>query len=710
MLFAVNERTESGHWREITSPFWRFSLDERLDAFAYEPSQLFRATLKTAAEGLGEPTAVRLRVIPTQAVIDRAAFVTDVERAARLQHPGVACIIEYGAHDGYDFVAEEWIGESLATALTAYGRIAEKHALLWLRQIATVLDQVHAAGLIHGHLTPHACLMTDDGRVKLGDFGLRMALSRMAARAYYPSGADGGIVPASMLTARDDQYALAAIAFEIITGRPLPSGDSTSLYRFSARSALAQYLPPATGVVIARALSADPESRYSDCAAFVDALARAAGAPFDASAQHSMASPAVAESTQPGAPRLGLATALGGLLALGVLAAFALLMTGGGSFADRVTRLLSGEIAVNQLGASVAAQPVRPANTGWPFARSDERNSGFAQMPVADVLRLSWQAGVGADGLGGVVLSEGRVVLNRTLDTVGAYDARNGTPLWSASFGAGVVDTPVIHRGGVLVGLRDGSVVSIDAQTGAVRWTHNALLIEGWPRITARDGVVYAATTEGHIYALSAADGAQLWHLRLPGREAITLAPAVGSGALFVVTGAPQLMRIDIESRMIVWRQALTALPFSAPAISDRTEIVTLLTQDRQMIGLNAMTGSPIWTFVLDSDAAGGALQGDAAFVASTAGRLSALSLRTGALLWSGKADGQIASPPLIDDTHAIVAAHVGGATEIRYFERLNGGEDIERMQLIRDRVLALIAADGWIIARGAALYAYGPK
>jgi outer membrane protein assembly factor BamB len=708
MLFDVNERTETVHLREIVSPFWRFALDERLE-MAHEPCQVFRARLQGDAETTS--MQVRLRAIPTQAIADRASFVADIEGVARIDHPGIARIAEYGAHNGYDFVAEVWTGESLATALSAYGRIAEKHALLWLRQIAETLDAAHTAGLVHGFLTPHACLVTDDGQARLADFGLRSALTRIAARTYYPLDANGTPVESHALDAHDDQYALAAIAFEIITGRPLPSGDSTSLYRFSARSALAQHLPASTSVVVARALSADPESRYSNCTAFVNALARAAGEPFDAESDGAAESRSNLEpiSGAPNAaPQLGLATVLGGLLALLALAGLWLTLSGDGALSERLSRLFSGQLSMNLLGGSVAA-PAVERGAGWPIARSDERNSGFARMPVGSVLRLSWQAGVGADGVGGVVLAEGRAVLNRTLDTVAAYDAVVGTPLWSASFGSAIVDTPVLHRGGVLIGLQDGSVAMIDAQNGRTLWTHNALQIRGWPRITARDGVAYVATSEGHVYALDVASGKQLWDLRLPGRDAVTFAPAVGASALFIVSNTPQVMRIDLASRMLLWRQPLAAMPVAAPAIDDKTERLTLLTEDRQAIGLSAATGLPVWSFSLDGSPAGVAVADSQVYVASGSGRLSALDARSGALLWSTKTAGSVGAPPLIDATRAVLATYVGNATEIRYFDRSSGAEDSARAQLIRDRVSTLIAADGWVIARGAALYAYGP-
>ncbi len=188
--------------------------------------------------------------IPTATLAVKGGFerlAREGEILATLNHPNIARLIEIGQHHVGDlrvpFLALEYVQ---GVPLTAYA--AEHH--LTLRERLTlfvcVLDAVssaHQALILHRDLKPANILVTNDGTVKLLDFGIaklmneggateETALTRLAGRALTPDYASPEQVGGRPLTVASDQYALAVVLFELLTGvRPykLKRGSAAEL-------------------------------------------------------------------------------------------------------------------------------------------------------------------------------------------------------------------------------------------------------------------------------------------------------------------------------------------------------------------------------------------------------------------------------------------------------------------------------------------------
>jgi eukaryotic-like serine/threonine-protein kinase len=149
-------------------------------------------------------------------------------RVARLQHPNIVQIFEVGEHDGHPYFSLEFVdGGSLAQKLDGTPLPPQQAARL-VETLARAMHAAHQAGVVHRDLKPANVLLTADGTPKITDFGLAKKLDSdagqtqsgaiMGTPSYMAPEQAGGkskeIGPAA------DTYALGAILYELLTGRP----------------------------------------------------------------------------------------------------------------------------------------------------------------------------------------------------------------------------------------------------------------------------------------------------------------------------------------------------------------------------------------------------------------------------------------------------------------------------------------------------------
>ena len=212
----------------------------------------------------------------------------EAKSAGILSHPGIVTIYQAGQDKDVLFIAMEFIdGPNLADAL-ARTRPGVELVLDLLKQAAEALDYAHSKGVIHRDIKPANLLLQSEGRIKIADFGIAKLASSNLTRTGTTVGSPAYMSPeqirAQGIDGRADQYSLAVLAFEMLTGvRPYDSDTITALvfkivFEQPDLTALNQ-IPGGDRFepVFRKALSKAAEDRYPNCMGFWQALSSAAG-------------------------------------------------------------------------------------------------------------------------------------------------------------------------------------------------------------------------------------------------------------------------------------------------------------------------------------------------------------------------------------------------------------------------------------------------
>jgi serine/threonine-protein kinase len=210
-------------------------------------------------------------------------FEREAQVLARVNDPGIVQIFDVGhAAEGIYYVAELVDGESLAARL-GRGRLSPAEACELAIQLCSALAQAHAEGVVHRDVKPANVLISDAGRVKVGDFGVALlaegSTDGTAAgvvgtpRYMAPEQAEGRTA-----TPATDVYSVGIVVYEMLCGRP--PFDGTSPVELALRHLqeplppLPAHVPAALEEVVLRALAKSPEERYENAGAMADALTR----------------------------------------------------------------------------------------------------------------------------------------------------------------------------------------------------------------------------------------------------------------------------------------------------------------------------------------------------------------------------------------------------------------------------------------------------
>src|SRR6266446_5386812 len=246
------------------------------------------------ARDLGLERAVAMKVLHPSLTTDPSVmerFRREAQLAGGLRHPSIVSIYDINSRAGLQWYTMELVpGMNLAQLVHKQGPLPLDQTVRLIDQGLSALEHAHALGLVHRDLKPENMLIEPDGRLRITDFGLALAL-RGDARfggATSRSGTPQFASPEQLLGERVDQradlYSLAATAYYALLGRPPFEGptpeaivarqtteDPPSLH--DARKDVPRELED----VLRKALASEPGARYPTAAAFRDALRRSRG-------------------------------------------------------------------------------------------------------------------------------------------------------------------------------------------------------------------------------------------------------------------------------------------------------------------------------------------------------------------------------------------------------------------------------------------------
>ncbi|HKU41210.1 MAG TPA: protein kinase [Polyangiales bacterium] len=239
-------------------------------------------------KALGRRVAIKMLPGPHLPGEDRERFATEAEAVARLQHPNIVQIYEIGEVEGRPFFTLEYVDGGSLEQRVGGKPLPWREAAQLLATLARAVQAAHRHGIVHRDLKPANVLLTADGTPKIADFGIAKRLDAAANHTQTgkilgtpcymsPEQALGG----KQVGPSTDIYALGAILYDTLTGRPPFEGENTldtmlqTVHRdpVSPRT-LEPDLPRDLEVICLKCLEKSPARRYESALALADDLER----------------------------------------------------------------------------------------------------------------------------------------------------------------------------------------------------------------------------------------------------------------------------------------------------------------------------------------------------------------------------------------------------------------------------------------------------
>jgi len=253
---------------------------------------------KVGAGGMGEVYRahdsrlgrdVAIKVLPREVAGDEARlrrFEQEARATSALNHPNILTVHDIGAHEGAPFIVSELLEGQELRAILRRGALPIARALDYTQQIASGLAAAHAKGIVHRDLKPENVFITNDGLVKILDFGLaklseveaaRESDDETALRAQTTPGAVMGTAGymspeqarGGEIDARSDIFSLGVVLYEMVAGRTPFQGANTiemlAAILHQEPPALRQFAPDVPASlerIINKAIRKDPGERY----------------------------------------------------------------------------------------------------------------------------------------------------------------------------------------------------------------------------------------------------------------------------------------------------------------------------------------------------------------------------------------------------------------------------------------------------------------
>ncbi|RME88860.1 MAG: hypothetical protein D6770_06025 [Anaerolineae bacterium] len=223
-----------------------------------------------------------------------ARFEREAKSLARLSHPNIVKVLDYGEQDGVPYLVMEYVPGGTLKQRLAHLQGAPmpwQEAARWLAPIARALEHAHQHGIVHRDIKPSNILISEDERPMLSDFGIVKVLSGEGASDLTATGVGIG-TPEYMapeqaggepIDHRCDIYSLCVVLYEMVTGHRPFQGDSPMSVLVKHVSEplpdprhFAPHLPEDVVLVLQKGLAKRPEERFPHMGALAEALERMA--------------------------------------------------------------------------------------------------------------------------------------------------------------------------------------------------------------------------------------------------------------------------------------------------------------------------------------------------------------------------------------------------------------------------------------------------
>jgi eukaryotic-like serine/threonine-protein kinase len=201
----------------------------------------------------------------------RRRFQQEARLAARLVHPNIVAVLDYGEDASFSYlVMERLSGRTLRDEMTA-GPLHGHRVVRVLTETLSALSTAHRAGVLHRDIKPSNILLQEGGYAKISDFGIAKSMDLYGVTSDETitgvvMGTPGYLAPerrAGMpATVESDLYSVGAVMVEAVTGRRIPTDPTATI----------ETLPPDFLIAARRSLAPDPAYRYHSAVAMLQAI------------------------------------------------------------------------------------------------------------------------------------------------------------------------------------------------------------------------------------------------------------------------------------------------------------------------------------------------------------------------------------------------------------------------------------------------------
>ena len=214
----------------------------------------------------------------------RERFIREARSAARLAHPNVVAVFDQGEDKDMAYLVMEYLpGITLRELLQEHRVLTTEQTFDIMEAVLSGLAAAHRAGIVHRDLKPENVMLADDGRIKIGDFGLARAVSANTATGAALLGTIAYLSPELVTRgtadARSDIYAIGIMMYEMLTGEQPFKGEQPVQIAYQhandsvpAPSARNPRVPAELDELVLWATARSPEDRPADARALLDQL------------------------------------------------------------------------------------------------------------------------------------------------------------------------------------------------------------------------------------------------------------------------------------------------------------------------------------------------------------------------------------------------------------------------------------------------------
>jgi len=244
----------------------------------------FGQVFKGLDPDLKRPVAIKTCSLEQEGMRER--FFKEAEIAARLQHPNITTVYDFGKVDGEPYMVQEYLpGEDLDQMIKRRDPITLGDKLRILLQIADGLRYAHSRGVVHRDVKPANIRVLGDGQVRIMDFGIAklMEETQRLTQTGMTIGTAGFLSPEQLLglevDGRSDIFSFGVLAYELVTYVTPFKADSISALFYAIAyvdplpvGEVWAECPPALAACLARCLEKDRDTRYQDFSEVMEEL------------------------------------------------------------------------------------------------------------------------------------------------------------------------------------------------------------------------------------------------------------------------------------------------------------------------------------------------------------------------------------------------------------------------------------------------------